>query len=182
MLKLQQVRARYSLGANSDPAGAEMVPKRTSPKHVFPALMAFCALLALAACSPGGGSLSPGLTARMDEPGATLNRSEALALINDYRRSQGAAELAPDASLDEIAQQLARQYAATGSRPDRPDGIEGLRISAGYATFAETFSGWRNSPEDSDYLTASGVDRAGLGVIYNANSTYGIYWVLVLAA
>jgi uncharacterized protein YkwD len=150
------------------------------PISIRAAIGSLLMCLALAACTTGGG-LSPGLTARMDEPGAVLDRTEALALINSYRSSQGEARLAADASLDATAQALASRYAATNERPSRPDDIEGLRISAGYATFAETFSGWRNSPEDSDYLTASGIGRAGLGVVYSAESTYGVYWVLVLA-
>jgi uncharacterized protein YkwD len=117
----------------------------------------------------------------MDQPGASLDRVQALSLINQYRHSRGANALAGDASLDAIAQGLAGQYAATNNRPARPDSVQGLRISAGYASFAETFSGWRNSPEDAGFLTTSGVARAGLGVVYSPASTYGVHWVLVLA-
>ena len=50
----------------------------------------------LAACSMGGGGggqLSPGLSAPMNQPGARLNRVEALFLLNDFRRAQGAADV-----------------------------------------------------------------------------------------
>ncbi|MHB1111340.1 MAG: CAP domain-containing protein, partial [Devosia sp.] len=64
--------------------------------------------------------------------------------------------------------------------PKLPDGAVAMRVSAGYATFAETFSGWRNSPADAQALTDKAATRAGVGVGYGANSTYGVYWVLIL--
>jgi uncharacterized protein YkwD len=133
----------------------------------------------LAACS-GGGSLSGGLTAPMDRPGASLNRADALAILNDYRRTTGTAAMRADPLLDAMAQDLAAGYAQSGKAPSLPPGAVALRVSAGYTTFAETFSGWRNSPPDAAVLADRAATRAGLGVTYNANSTYGVYWVLVL--
>lgn len=128
----------------------------------------------------GGGGLAPGLTARMDAPGAVLNRAEALSILNAYRSSRGTPPLAPDTSLDTVAQSLATQYAASGATPSTPQGNTGMRLSAGYVNFAETFSGWRNSPADAAVIAAAGARRAGLGVAFNAASTYGTYWVLLL--
>jgi uncharacterized protein YkwD len=116
----------------------------------------------------------------MDQPGANLNRPEALGILNHYRATTGAGALAGDASLDSTAQQLAADYARTGALPQVPAGAVALRVSAGYANFAETFSGWRNSPADAQAIATASARRAGLGVIYDANSTYGVYWVLVL--
>jgi uncharacterized protein YkwD len=138
------------------------------------------AALMLAACSGGGGGLSAGLTAPMDRPGASLNRADALAILNDYRRTTGAAAMRADPLLDAMAQDLAVGYAQSGKSPALPPGAVALRVSAGYATFAETFSGWRNSPPDASVLAERAATRAGLGVTYDANSTYGVYWVLVL--
>lgn len=143
-------------------------------------LAAAAALLTVLAACSGGGGLSGGLTARMDQPGATLNRAEALGLINDYRRTTGAGSLAGDAGLDTAAQAMALDYARTGNVPGLPDGTIAVRVSAGYANFAETFSGWRNSPPDAQVLSAVQARRAGLGVTYEANSAYGVYWVIVL--
>ena len=56
-----------------------------------------------------------------------------------------------------------------------------MRLSAGYATFAEVFSGWRAVPADASALATPGVGRAGLGVVYEPASQNGVYWVLVLA-
>lgn len=144
-------------------------------------LMAGGLAVALAACSAGDGAgLSAGLVQRMDAPGASLNRAEALGIVNHFRTASGVSQLAPDASLDATAQSLATSYARSGNAPRRPDGVVGMRSSAGYANFAETFSGWRNSPADAAVLTERQATRAGIGVAYDPNSTYGVYWVLLL--
>lgn len=147
------------------------------------AVAAALGIAALAGCSGGGGgggALSGGLTARMDQPGASLNRAEALGILNHYRATTGAAALNGDAALDATAQQLAASYARTGGLPKVPAGSVAMRVSAGYANFAETFSGWRNSPVDAQAMASPNARRAGLGVHYDAGSTYGIYWVLLL--
>jgi uncharacterized protein YkwD len=117
----------------------------------------------------------------MNRPGAQLNRVEALFLLNDYRRSQGAAELRPDTVLDNTAQTLVASYSKTGAQPLLPPGATVLRVSAGYPTFAEVFSGWRAVPADAAALADKTVTRAGLAVQYEPASTHGVYWVLVLA-
>lgn len=138
------------------------------------------ALVFLVACT--GGALSPGLTARMDQSGASLNRTEALGLINQYRSSRGAPPLTADSSLDTIAQSLATQYASNSNRPDKPDAnIIHMRLSAGYLNFAETFSGWRASSADADAIADPTTTSAGLGVAYSPNSAYGVHWVLLLS-
>lgn len=159
-------------------------------RHFKPAILPLAALLAattIAACSMGGmagGStsataLSQGLSARMDQPGAALNRVEAIGLINAYRATSGLPALTSDAALDGTAQALANQYAQTGTPPKTPQGLTVMKLSAGYATFAETFSGWRNNPADAVGLRANAT-KAGVAVMFNPTSSYGIHWVLVL--
>jgi uncharacterized protein YkwD len=148
--------------------------------------LAVSATIAIAGCSMMGGgastptSLSAGLTARMDQPGARLDRAQAINLVNAYRSTRGMQPLTSDAGLDGTAQALANQYAQTGTTPATPQGMSVMKLSAGYATFADTFSGWRNSAADAAGLAAQG-NKAGLGVAYNAASSYGVYWVLVIA-
>jgi len=151
-----------------------------------PAILPLAALavaMTIAACSMGGSStpiaLSPGLSARMDQPGASLDRAQAIAMINAYRATNGLPALTPDAALDGTAQTLANQYAQTGTPPRAPQELTVMKLSAGYATFAETFSGWRNSPADAVALKATAT-KAGIAVAFNAASTYGVHWVLVL--
>lgn len=152
-----------------------------------PAILPLAALLAgvtLAACSMGGGgsaaiALAPGLAARMDQPGASLDRAQAISMVNAYRATNGLPALTPDAALDGTAQALANQYAQTGTPPRAPQELTVTKLSAGYATFAETFSGWRNSPADAAALKATAT-KAGVAVAFNPTSTYGVHWVLVL--
>ena len=152
--------------------------------HTALARIALAGVLAvgLAACSMGGGGgqLSAGLSAPMNQPGAKLNRVEALFLLNDFRRSQGAADVRGDTVLDNTAQSLATAYAKTGAQPALPAGAVVMRLSAGYTTFAEVFSGWRAVPADASAISDFTAKRAGLGVAYDPNSTHGVYWVLVL--
>ena len=144
-------------------------------------LRAFIAVmlgLVIASCSSTG--LAPGLTARLDHPGASINRADALAIVNDYRRGAGLGALVADPSLDAIAQDIAQQYARNGRQPTKPQGTLDVRYSAGYPTFAEVFSGWRNSEADAKMLTLQNATRAGIGGFYTENSPYGSYWTLVL--
>lgn len=155
---------------------------RLTPASLAKFGMAAAVAIALGACSFGGGQpLSPGLTQPMNQPGAKLNRVEALFLLNDYRRAQGAVDVRGDTVLDSTAQTLAANYAKTGAQPNLPAGTVVMRLSAGYPTFAEVFSGWRNQPADAAALAEPSARRAGLGVAYDPNAAMGVYWVLVLA-
>ncbi|SFV32789.1 Cysteine-rich secretory protein family protein [Devosia crocina] len=148
--------------------------------------IAILAATAMTGCSmmgAGGGgsaaSLPNALTARMDQPGAVLDRRAAIELINSYRGTRGVAPLSSDTGLDGTAQALANQYAQTGNAPATPQGLVVMKLSAGYSTIADTFSGWRNSPADAAGLAAQ-ASKAGIAVAFNASSGYGVYWVLVL--
>lgn len=145
-------------------------------------LAALACVAGLAACTgaPSGGGLAPGLVARIDSPSAQMDRGAALAIINQYRATRGAAPLVADAALDAQAQALASQYAGSGTPPARPGSVTAMRLSAGYENFAETFSGWRNSPADADVLAMGAARRAGFAAVYNPNSAYGTHWVMLL--
>lgn len=134
----------------------------------------------LAGCS-GPSTLPVGLTARMDTPGASLDTAEALNIINQLRSSRGAPALRLDENLNAEARTLAGRYAGSGTAPKKPDNADAILVSAGYANFAETFSGWRSRETNVAELTDSAYSRVGLGVVYSANSTYGVHWVLLLA-
>jgi uncharacterized protein YkwD len=146
------------------------------------ALALFCAG-GLAACSGApstGGGLAPGLVSQINAPGAQMDRQAALGIINQYRATRGVAPLTADPALDAQAQTVAAQYASTGNPPARPAGATDMRLSAGYTNFAETFSGWRNSPADADVLAQGDARRAGFAAVYEPNSAYGAHWVVLL--
>jgi uncharacterized protein YkwD len=135
--------------------------------------------IGLAACG-GGTGLPQGLSQTMDRPGAQLNRTDAFNIINQYRLSVGAPALVDDPTLDASAQAAVAAYAKTGRQTPKPEGTIQIRYSAGYTTFAETFSGWRNAPQDSAALTDRNATRGGLAVTYEANSPYGVYWAMIV--
>jgi len=139
-------------------------------------------MLVLLVSSCASGALSPGLTARMDQGGANLDRVEAINLINQYRATRGASPLAIDPSLNASAQELAAGYAASSNRPTKPNNtILQMQLSAGYSTFADTFSGWRGRAVDATAIADPNATRVGIGVAYSPNSTFGVHWVLLLA-
>jgi uncharacterized protein YkwD len=163
-----------------------MLALRHTTKALLP-LAAIAAGIALSACSMGGfgmggatsaPALPTGLSARMDQPGAQLDRVQAIGLINAYRTANGLPAVTPDSALDGSAQALANQYAQTGVAPSKPQALAGMKLSAGYATFAETFSGWRNNAADAAALRTN-ASKAGVAMAFNPGSTYGIHWVLV---
>ena len=152
---------------------------------VLPRLLAAAGLalafgLVLSACGSTI-ALAPGLTARMDAAGAKLDTATALGLINHLRTTRGAPELANDPALEAAAQEAANAYARSGKSPAKPDGASAILTSAGYVTFAETFSGWRSSTGDTNALSDSRMHRAGLAVTWSGSSEFGSYWVLLLA-
>lgn len=146
---------------------------------------AIASALLMAGCSSiGGGSssagaLAPALSARMDQPNATLDSVQAINLINAYRSTRNMPPLTADAGLNGTAQALASQYAQTNNAPTKPQALGQMKLSAGYSSFAETFSGWRNNAADAIGLAAPGT-KAGVAVAFNPASSFGTYWVFVI--
>ena len=145
------------------------------------ARFAVAAILAvtLGACSST--RLSGGLTERMDSGTAQLNSAEAIGIINHYRSTVGVGALIEDPALSAQAKTIAATYAKTGRQATKPEGTSEIRYSAGYSTFAETFSGWRNSDQKSLVMSGTSVTRAGIAVVYEETSPYGVYWVVIVA-
>tara|TARA_R100000365_G_C2735330_1_gene64794 strand:+ start:606 stop:1094 length:489 start_codon:yes stop_codon:yes gene_type:complete len=155
-----------------------------APARLSAIALALFSVGGLAACSgapsTGGGGLAPGLVSQISAPGAQMDRQAAIGIINQYRATRGVAPLTADPALDAQAQTVAAQYASTGTPPARPAGVTNMRLSAGYTNFAETFSGWRNSPADADVLAQGAARRAGFAAVYDPNSAYGAHWVMLL--
>jgi uncharacterized protein YkwD len=145
------------------------------------ARFAVAAILAVTLSACSSTRLSDGLTDRMDSGTAQLNSAEAIGIINSYRSTVGVAPLMEDPALSAQAKTIAATYAKTGRQATKPEGTSEIRYSAGYSTFAETFSGWRNSDQKSLVMSGSSVTRAGIAVVYEENSPYGVYWVVIVA-
>ena len=117
----------------------------------------------------------------MDSGTAQLNTADAIGIINHYRATVGVGPLVEDPALSAQAKLIAANYAKTGRQAAKPEGTSEIRYSAGYATFAETFSGWRNSSQQSLVMSGKTVTRAGIAVVYEEASPYGVYWVVIVA-
>ena len=55
------------------------------------------------------------------------------------------------------------------------------RVSAGYRTLAEAFSGWRDSPQHNAVMLAPAGTRLGVAAVDRPGAKYRVYWVLVVA-
>lgn len=126
--------------------------------------------------------MAPGLVAQVTTPGQQMDRQAALDIVNQYRATRGVAPLTADPALEAQAQTIATQYASTGNPPTMPAGAAAMRLSAGYTNFAETFSGWRNSPADANVLAQANASRVGFAAVYDPNSAYGTHWVMLLGS
>ena len=160
-------------------------------------LAALCglALLAAACSSPGGPQ--PAFYQNLAQSGGSLDAENARGMINSYRKSQGVGEVA----LNPALMSLARGYAATLASNARtqakvqPDGKLSARlqaagyqaadvsesVTAGYHTFAEAFSGWRDSPPHRKTMLMKNATDMGIAAAYAPNTRYRVYWVLVMA-
>ena len=54
-------------------------------------------------------------------------------------------------------------------------------VTAGYHTFAEAFSGWRDSPPHRKTMLMKNATEMGIAAAYAPNTRYKVYWVLVMA-
>ena len=61
---------------------------------------------------------------------------------------------------------------------ETPDG-KTIRLTAGYRTAAEAFSGWRDVPAHNAALVSKQASRIGIAAYYVPSSRYKIYWALV---
>lgn len=170
--------------------------------RLFPGLprpLAVCAALsagmAMAGCtiSEPAAPAIPAFYQPLTAPGARIDNEAARATISAYRLNNGLKPLANDASLQALAQAEAQAMA----RADRPGAAEAVKakasaagfggeglsanVSAGYHTFAEAFSGWRESPAHDRTMRAASATRMGIATAFAPGSKYQVYWVLVVA-
>lgn len=154
----------------------------------------------LAGCDkePVSSDATPSFYRRLDE-GASLDLDAALSFINGHRAKAGLAPLALDPALSAEARRRAASVAETdtstwGETPSvgaqkvaagqGPAGAGGLRlerVSAGYRTLAEAFSGWRDSPQHNKVMLAPAGTRLGIAAIDRPGTKYRVYWDLIVA-
>jgi uncharacterized protein YkwD len=160
-------------------------------------LAVLLAVALLAACAgdrdpPSG---DPTFYRSLAETGAQVDAATAASMISGYRTNNGLTPVAVDPELMKLADAQARAMAgrdkldhnALRSFSDRLN-AQGYRarnaaenIGAGYHTFAEAFSGWRDSPPHRANMLLAGATRMGIAAVYAPKSKYKVFWALILA-
>jgi len=137
----------------------------------------------------------PSFYRNLAQPGAELDAGSAASMISGYRANNGL----PAVALDPELMQLAQTQAEVMAKRDKLDhgagkpfvqrlkasGYDAKRaaenVSAGYHTFAEAFSGWRDSNPHRANMLLAGATRMGIAAVYTPASKYKVYWALILA-
>lgn len=164
-------------------------------RHAF--LIMLAAAVA-ASCTPKPQApAKPAFYQNLAEAGAKLDEASARDMINAYRGNKGLEPVELDPQLSSAARAHARLLLAAARRGEaiRPQPGRGERLAsagysgggsreavgAGYYTFAEAFSGWRDSPQHDVVMRFEAADRMGIAALYAPDTKYKVYWVLVMA-
>jgi uncharacterized protein YkwD len=137
---------------------------------------------------------TPPFYRRLDLSGGSVDPASSLSMINQYRSNHGLAPLVWDPAVARIAQRQADEMAAADrvhsmadARLDAALAAAGIgygsflaNFSAGYRTFAETFSGWRESKIHDATMLAPRATRVGLATAQAPRSKYRIFWTLIV--
>ena len=143
--------------------------------------------VALAACStPPQTQLQDTLYVRLEQAGAQLDPVAGASLINAYRRANGLPPLQLDGELmraaEVAADRAAREDRSTfGEMPQLPLSAgrpAHVKLSAGYLTMAEAFSGWRDVPLYNKALLSRDARSLGIAAIRAPQGKYRVYWAL----
>jgi uncharacterized protein YkwD len=125
----------------------------------------------------------------------SLDRSEALRILNAYRASRGLGPVRLDPTLTAMAQRQADAMVAAntlshdagGSFRSRVHaaGLDAARaaenLGAGYYSTQEAFDGWRKSPGHDTNLRMPEATRFGIALAKDPGTTYRAWWALVVA-
>jgi uncharacterized protein YkwD len=125
----------------------------------------------------------------------TSAQSDLAALINGYRAGHGLQQVSANGALTNAASWMAADMAAKnymshvssdGRSPTQrmsafgyPAGsvYTGEDLGAGYASASAVLAGWQASAQHNAILLSPNFNAIGIGLGYNANSTYKWYWV-----
>ena len=150
-------------------------------------LSVLCVVSVLAACStPPQQQSQDTLYTRLEQAGTQLDPVAAVSLINAYRRANGLVPLELDGDLmraaEQAADKAAREDRSTfGEMPHLPQAAgrpAQIKLSAGYLTMAEAFSGWRDVPLYNRALLSREARRLGIAAIRAPQGKYRVYWAL----
>jgi uncharacterized protein YkwD len=128
----------------------------------------------------------------------TIDTSEALELVNDYRRSKGLLPLTLNNKLVRaaaaLAADMARHNRISHTGPNGADLSKRLQtagyrfalaaenIAAGQNSLAELIESWKRDPSQSRNLLVPDATQMGIGYKYRPDTNYKTYWTFVIAA
>ncbi len=171
--------------------------------NVFQRALAVAAVLALAlalaACAQkpaeAPAPVAPPLESNARERAAREAHADpvaAAAAISSYRQTHGLSAVAPDATLQKLAQAQADAMAAkdllshevAGNLTARFDAAHLARatavenVSAGYFSLADVMEGWRKSPGHNANLLDPKMRKLGIATAYAPATRYLVFWAL----
>ncbi len=160
------------------------------------AAASFVAAAVLAGCarSPAPVERTPPFYERLDISGRAVDPASSLSMINQYRGNKGLPPLTWDPALARLAQaqsdgmaQVDKVHSTDEAQLPGHLAAAGIgytsflaNFSAGYRTFAEAFSGWRESKVHEATMLSPRASRVGLATTYAPGSKYKIYWTLLV--
>jgi uncharacterized protein YkwD len=146
-------------------------------------------IAAFVAATPTASNARP--LKRGEQASGSTGTGGAVALVSNFRRSNGLPPVSADPRLMQLAQQQARAMAASDSLSHgdfvsrmRNGGIGGAateNISAGYTNLQAAFGGWVNSSAHRSNMLLPTATRMGIGAAAAPHSAYKMYWALILA-
>ena len=138
---------------------------------------------------------TPPFYERLDLTGHQVDGPSSIGMINQYRGNNGLRPLQWNPVLAQVAHQAADRMAQAGKVLSSDEihlgdalNQSGYRyktftanFSAGYRTFAEAFSGWRELHENNAHMLDGHATEVGLATALVPGSKYQVFWALVLA-
>lgn len=131
-------------------------------------------------------------------PADTFKPEQALALVNDYRESEGLPPLKLHPKLKEAAmahaEDLAEHDRISHFGSDGSDAWERLRrtgfeprvaaenVGAGQTTFGELLREWKRSPSHKRNLLLPDATHMGVAVVTKSETQFNTFWSLVVGA
>jgi len=138
----------------------------------------------------------PGALADRDYGAAKLDSTEAVAMVNAYRKQNGLRALQLEPLLTQAAKGHSRDlskwdrishYGSDGSNPwDRVKRtgykarLAAENVGTGQATLAEVFKGWQQSPGHNKNLLLPEATQMGIALVYDPKTEFKTFWTLVI--
>ena len=177
--------------------GSKPLTQIRKSRTLFNALAAGVLALAAASCV-GERSQTPPFYDDLARVDGQVDAANAAQMISQYRMNNGLSPVTADPQLSAIAKSQAEAMAAAGTvqaslAPNQqlatrmasigePRTGAAENVSAGYRTFAEAFSGWRESPKHNQVLLTRDATRLGIATAYAPDAKHKVFWSLVMAA